>query len=296
MTTPDLFDLDWQHGRADREVEFVMDRPRVRAGDREPSCHVIRLPKNTYGGRFSLMFLAEQLGVDEAAVDNRQPHRPYLRLDGDAIGRARAMGVVVADRRTFGDALLRMRQQYRIPGQHRTPPVKLIAGGKGICRLCQQEIYEPTGDTLNRRRSWHTGCYQVWCIATQASYARWVIEERDRCICAGCGKLAVKARQGRVIAYPPRYGWSEIAPHAWGDYSAVYWDHDWENDHIVALAEAPRALWYWLPGNMQTLCTACHKAKTAEQAARKSRARGRKRSNGFAQPSLPGLEMEEAAA
>jgi 5-methylcytosine-specific restriction endonuclease McrA len=37
---------------------------------------------------------------------------------------------------------------------------------------------------------------------------------------------------------------------------------DWDMDHIVPLALAPRDIFYWTLANLQTLCKTCHKKKT----------------------------------
>lgn len=96
------------------------------------------------------------------------------------------------------------------------------------------------GDPVNepRRRRWHSACAEVWGVANAPSYAQFKVWERDQGRCAGCGIVGC-----------------------------------WEVDHIKPLAEANGDFSYWLMGNLQTLCGACHKAKTKAEHGRRAKER-----------------------
>jgi 5-methylcytosine-specific restriction protein A len=117
----------------------------------------------------------------------------------------------------------------------------------GVCRWCNQPIYKKGTKTVNKRRRFHEECLHPYWIVSDHKYAKRSVKSRDKGICAGCGKYC-------------HYRWQ------------------WNLDHIVPLADAPRVLDSFGLGNMQTLCCKCHDKKTAkENVARKKKRLARPR-------------------
>lgn len=128
---------------------------------------------------------------------------------------------------------------------HRKPPLpkSFYANRPGYCRWCGKPVLKEDG-TINRRRHWHrksdnTNCLAEYFFVTRPQYARMVVRQRDKKVCAKCGRK----------------------------------DPHWQLDHIVPLKDAPRELKYWGLSNAQTLCRECHKLKTASESAKRARRR-----------------------
>ena len=110
---------------------------------------------------------------------------------------------------------------------------------------------EKRGD-LNRRRRWHPECLDEY-TASDPGEMRRVMRKRDRGRCALCRldtnalrrelKGRGRARKLRERGFKARQSL-------------------WEVDHIVPLIDGGGHE----ANNLQTLCTPCHKAKTAEEA------------------------------
>jgi 5-methylcytosine-specific restriction endonuclease McrA len=117
---------------------------------------------------------------------------------------------------------------------HRKPPRppfwNTAVGGE--CRFCGEKVLKEDG-TPNRRLRWHRACSRVWRFANDRFYARQVIRSRDKGRCNVCDKQCT--------------------------------EEEWEADHIVPLVLAGGDLLYFLPGNVQTLCRPCHRAKSATE-------------------------------
>lgn len=152
---------------------------------------------------------------------------------------------------------------------HRRPPMP-PRPPRGTCKWCADAILYPAGHKRAgeaEKRNWHPGCVTKYLIATQSQAQRKACWERDRGKCAGCGVVATKPgwRRGGTVYM---YGYLT------GEYSAV-WPVTidlWDADHITPLWSAPadmalsdRERWFGLE-NLQTLCRACHKAKSAREA------------------------------
>jgi HNH endonuclease len=122
----------------------------------------------------------------------------------------------------------------------RKPP--LFSRGRGICRWCGEKIFTKT-KKLDSRRKFHAECLSDYKIMAVSVHRRKAVFERDKGICAKCGK----------------------------DCSADWLS--WEADHIIPLYSIPRPLKkedrkFWELGNLQTLCAApCHIEKTAQDTA-----------------------------
>jgi 5-methylcytosine-specific restriction endonuclease McrA len=126
---------------------------------------------------------------------------------------------------------------------HRTPPphpiIELVKSEKypvGYCHLCGKMLPKKDG-TPNLARHWCDGdCREQYLRALEMQDPAWLrcrVRERDKGRCAHCGKIVI----------------------------------DWDMDHIVPLALAPRDISYWSLSNLQTLCKNCHKKKTLKDMA-----------------------------
>ena len=147
---------------------------------------------------------------------------------------------------------------------HRRPPMP-TGLRDGECPWC--------GINANqKRRRWHPECVTAYRIAAFSSDQRSALRRRDHGTCAECGRLNNQWgwKRGRVV-------------HArrWGAFTEVLWQiiDDWHADHIRPLWSAPRDMrledreqWFGL-SNLQTLCSRCHKAKTAREAAERAASR-----------------------
>lgn len=135
------------------------------------------------------------------------------------------------------------------------------------CRLCD-------GELSGRRTSWCSDeCSDAYYILTSSSFLRVKIYARDKGICKKCG-LDCEALERRINmmnnkAKPAaktvlfENGFS-IRIGAWCDTGSL-----WDADHIDPLNEGGS----WELSNVQTLCSPCHKEKTAEQASRRAKQR-----------------------
>jgi len=138
---------------------------------------------------------------------------------------------------------------------HRRPAIPHSDAPRGTCRWCGEHIFYAKGPKqgeLDRRRRWHPDCVEVY-NASDPREARRVVRKRDRGVCADCGidtyvvrrevRGKGRTRKLRERGYVPRRSL-------------------WELDHIVPLIDGgSHAL-----ENLQTLCTPCHKQKTAREA------------------------------
>lgn len=151
-------------------------------------------------------------------------------------------------------------------GRHRRPPTPHWNSPSGQCRWCGTPILDASG-APNLRRNWHPECVTTYRLATGSEQQRRVCWERDSGICAACGVDTTKIWCGwrRIGDCWLRDGVGSLFEAAW----------TWEADHIVPLHLVDRtaadALRFWGAGNLQTLCVPCHKAKTAAEAASRSK-------------------------
>ena len=130
---------------------------------------------------------------------------------------------------------------------HRAYSTKQSTGtnGRAACLNCGGDITEKTRSTFCRKE-----CADAFYIRSRPDHARLRVFERDKGICAKCGR-DVFAGTGRK----PRSGGT-------GDL--------WQADHILPVIEGGGECTL---DNLRTLCTACHHEETAALAKRRAEAR-----------------------
>jgi len=128
---------------------------------------------------------------------------------------------------------------------HRIPPkpkwYDLVP--EGTCRWCNTAV----GLTRTGRQSksrWHAKCFEEYELLFFASETRKAVWKRDLGKCALCSHQC--AKKGIDV---------------------------WQMDHIKPLIEANGNLDYWRLQNLQTLCQACHTAKTGREATERAKQR-----------------------
>jgi len=147
---------------------------------------------------------------------------------------------------------------------HRRPPIPFSEADRGRCRWCGEPILHLSGPRkgeVNRRRRWHPKCVRAY-NASDPRLARRRVRKRDRTVCAEC-QLDTNAlrRELRGRGMTRRLRERGFVPRR----------SLWELDHIVPLIDGGG---HELD-NLQTLCTPCHRKKTAEEArSRAARQRG----------------------
>lgn len=135
------------------------------------------------------------------------------------------------------------------------------------CLWCRQVITLGRADrTMHDGRGDEPRCRQVFNLHKDLDAQRAYLVERDGLGCVGCGHVAGRwARFWRCdAARAPEHGYD-------GETSVIVWRTALEVDHRIALALAweafsgdERRRWFFGPANLRLLCSACHKAKTAE--------------------------------
>ncbi|MCP4039639.1 MAG: HNH endonuclease [bacterium] len=141
--------------------------------------------------------------------------------------------------------------------EHRRPRIPFTDAPRGVCRWCGKDILYSSGEkqgAVDRRRRWHRACVDAYNTSDPRE-ARRRIRKRDRGHCAICKvdtyrvrRELKKLRRGRAKATRER-GYKPGKSF-------------WELDHIVALIDGGSHD----DDNLQSLCTPCHKRKTAKEA------------------------------
>lgn len=123
-----------------------------------------------------------------------------------------------------------------------------------------------------------------YLIATSSDALRSALWQRDRGVCAGCGKTCWHFGPGhdetdvRLDDPTSAKFWADIGLEVWGPFQwARMIDDGWEADHVVPLwsvdREARDAFRFWTIDNAQTLCLQCHRAKSAREAQQRAKER-----------------------
>ncbi len=139
--------------------------------------------------------------------------------------------------------------------EHRRPEIRFTDAERGRCRWCGETIAHETGPKkgeTNRRRRWHPACLEIY-DASDPREARSRVRKRDRTVCAAC-RLDTNALRREVRGR----GRARILR----EKGFVPRRSLWELDHIVPLIDGGG---HELE-NLQTLCTPCHKKKSAREA------------------------------
>ena len=139
--------------------------------------------------------------------------------------------------------------------EHRRPPIRFSDAPRGKCRWCGDAILFETGPPKgepNRRRRWHPACVEQYNQSDPRETRRRA-RKRDRGICAHC-QLDTQALRRQVRGRGRAAKLRELGFRVRGSL--------WEVDHVVPLIDGGT---HDLR-NLQTLCTPCHKRKTAGEA------------------------------
>lgn len=136
--------------------------------------------------------------------------------------------------------------------------------GRRLCRFCKTEV--PKG----KRTFCSDECVHEWKLRSDPGYLRVHVFRRDLGICAKCG---VDTRMTAIVLQDAlrAAGYAASDPR----YRALLNEHNltakeaekslWQADHIIPVAEGGGECGL---ENIQTICTKCHKLKTAIQAGR----------------------------
>lgn len=155
-------------------------------------------------------------------------------------------------------------------------------GPKGfrLCRLCKTET------TYKRATLCSEACRTRWALMTSPSYARQLVYQRDKGVCALCNLdtdmllTMLGASKQAFMSQKPWPRWSD-APQGSFVRRTGYNEHPllyrigrttslWDADHIVPVVEGGGECDL---DNLRTLCVWCHKQVTADLAARRARER-----------------------
>lgn len=148
--------------------------------------------------------------------------------------------------------------------------------GFRLCRLCKTET------TYKRATLCNGACQTKWAIMTSPGYARQLVYQRDKGVCALCSLdtdmlMKMIEAPGHEYERLPRQERPEShfnRRHYWRNHPLL--DRTlsrttlWDADHIVPVVEGGGECDL---DNLRTLCLWCHKQETAALAARRARER-----------------------
>lgn len=151
----------------------------------------------------------------------------------------------------------------------RRPPLHHDDRSGGCCRWCGEPILHETGAKAgepNRRRAWHPACVEAYKLAAWRKAQAKFVKKRDGDCCADCGDAPKKwlASRRRSIDRETRARYVRVRR-----VCALELDHTvplWSVAHLPPDVRRP----YYGPGNLKLLCPACHRAKTAREAAERA--------------------------
>jgi 5-methylcytosine-specific restriction endonuclease McrA len=144
-------------------------------------------------------------------------------------------------------------KRRRTPGVRFTPP-PTDASGNRLCRNC----HGPMPANRPRLHNCCSACSEEWMAKTSPNFMRYLVWKRDHAVCAICHQDSVAGRLHRNGS-----PWTNRS-RGTGDF--------WQADHIVPVVEGGGECSL---ANFRTLCTACHRAETAELARRRAEARSK---------------------
>ena len=131
--------------------------------------------------------------------------------------------------------------------------------GRPFCRWCQGEVAK------GRRTFCSDTCVHQWKLRTNPAYLRDKVFERDKGVCAQCGKDTIALRRDmRKLDYAARRHFLKHWTLREGSRKSL-----WDADHIVPVAEGGGQCDL---ANMRTLCLLCHREATAALRKRLSKA------------------------
>ena len=139
--------------------------------------------------------------------------------------------------------------------QHRRPSIPFTDAPRGTCRWCGKPILHEAGKRkgeVNFRRRWHPTCVDQY-NESDPREARRRVRKRDRGICRVCD-LDTNALRREVRG---RGRSAKLRERGFKVRGSL-----WELDHVTPLIDGGTHDFK----NLQTLCTPCHKDKTAKEA------------------------------
>jgi 5-methylcytosine-specific restriction protein A len=152
--------------------------------------------------------------------------------------------------------------------------------GFRLCRLCKTET------TYKRATLCSEACRTRWALMTNPSYARQLVYQRDKGVCALCGldtDMLLKMIEAPKQAFYNQKPWPRWSDAPLGSFIRRTANNPspllstlnrtaslWDADHIVPVIEGGGECDM---DNLRTLCLWCHKAETAALAARRARQR-----------------------
>jgi 5-methylcytosine-specific restriction enzyme A len=147
---------------------------------------------------------------------------------------------------------------------------KRAAYRKGECRWCEGPVGPP------RRTFCSNECIHQWKLRSNPSYRRQHVFKHDGGICAKCGRDCHVLERDLLKMLYANPSACDVTLLKLG-LTRKTWDPRrslWEVDHVVAVVDGGGGCDLT---NLQTLCFACHKDKTAELARRRAEKRARVR-------------------
>jgi 5-methylcytosine-specific restriction protein A len=157
--------------------------------------------------------------------------------------------------------------------------------GRRLCRFCRKEV--PKG----KRTFCSDACVHEWKLRSDPGYLREQVFLRDLGICAKC---KTDTRRTKILVqdvlHAARYDRKDEAYRALlADFRLTAHEAEkslWQADHIRPVAEGGGECGL---ENIQTICTKCHKLKTAIQAGKNAKPRKIKPDRVGGIQGLPGL-------
>ena len=138
--------------------------------------------------------------------------------------------------------------------QHRRPAIPFSDAPRGTCRWCGEAILHAAGPKQgkpNLRRRWHPACVDAF-NASDPRELRRRVRRRDRGVCVVCGIDTYAVR--RSVTGKGMY--AKLRARGFVPRRSL-----WELDHVVPLiAGGSHDM-----ANLQTLCSPCHRSKSAEE-------------------------------